>query len=294
MPAYASRVARLPALVLALGLAGASLSACGPDEGNDDLDGPVRKYVAIGDSYTAAPGIGSTDVDDGCLRSANNYPRLVAAKLELNLSDASCSGATSDAVEGSQTNGVGNLEPQISTVDDDTDVITVGIGANDFNLIGRIVVGCPNLARQDPDGQPCTDLDALTGANRVESRLGEVEDHLVGVIDALKQRAPDAQILVVGYPQIFPATKGCEDLPFASGDIAFARSFNTGLNAALSSAAKETDVDYVDVFAATEGHDICGEEPWIAGPKVDGKGLAYHPYAPEQELIARLVTDALS
>ncbi len=288
-----SRVARLPALVLALGLTGALLSACGPDEDGTDTE-PLRKYVAIGDSYTAAPGIGSTDVDDGCLRSANNYPHLVASELKFSLSDVSCSGATSGAVEEQQTNAIGTLEPQIDAVDEDTDVITVGIGANDFNLIGRIVVGCPSLARKTPDGQPCTDLDALTGANRVESRLLEVKDHLVGVITTLQERAPDAQILVVGYPQIFPATKGCVNLGFASGDIAFARAFNTGLNTALSSAAKQTDVVYVDVFGATEGHDICGKDPWVAGAKPEEDGLAYHPYAPEQELIAQLVTDALN
>lgn len=279
--------------MLALGLASASLSACGPGDDTADPIDPVRKYAALGDSYTAAPGIGSSNGDDGCLRSTNNYPHLLAARLDLALDDVSCSGATSEAVEGQQTNGVGVLDPQIEAVDANTEVITVGIGANDFNLIGRVVVNCVRLARTEPDGQPCTDLDALTGNSSVDSRLGEVEDHLVAVLEALRQRAPDAQILVVGYPQIFPATEACENLPLADGDVAFARAFNTGINAALSSAAKKADADYVDVFAATEGRDICGKDPWIAGAKVDGKGLVYHPYAPEQELVADLVAKAL-
>lgn len=286
-------MARLPALVLALGLTSASLSACGPGDDNDDPIDPVRKYAALGDSYTAAPGIGSSNGDDGCLRSTNNYPHLVAARLDLALNDVSCSGATSEAVEGEQTNGMGVLDPQIEAVDNNTELITVGIGANDFNLIGRVVVNCVRLARTEPDGQPCTDLDALTGNSSVDSRLGEVEEHLVGVLQALRERAPDAQILVIGYPQIFPTTKACENLPLADGDVPFAHAFNTGLNAAVSSAAKKADADYVDVFAATKGHDICGKDPWIAGAKVEGKGLVYHPYAAEQEVVARLVEQAI-
>ena len=38
-------------------------------------------YVALGDSFTAAPGIPETDGSDGCLRSSHNYPSLVAEQL---------------------------------------------------------------------------------------------------------------------------------------------------------------------------------------------------------------------
>src|SRR5688572_23797059 len=40
-----------------------------------------RRYVALGDSYTAAPLVPDTDTTNGCLRSTNNYPALVAAAL---------------------------------------------------------------------------------------------------------------------------------------------------------------------------------------------------------------------
>ena len=40
-----------------------------------------QRYVALGDSYTAAPLVPDTDTTNGCLRSTNNYPALVAAAL---------------------------------------------------------------------------------------------------------------------------------------------------------------------------------------------------------------------
>ena len=44
-----------------------------------------QRYVALGDSYTAAPLVPDTDTTNGCLRSTNNYPALVAAALGTEL-----------------------------------------------------------------------------------------------------------------------------------------------------------------------------------------------------------------
>lgn len=280
---------RLIAVLSALGLTGALLSGCLLPRGES---GPT--YVAMGDSYTAAPYIGRLDKRDTCFRSRNNYPHLVADEADLDLTDASCAAATTEAVEGEQRTPQGRVRPpQIEDVDRDTDVVTLGIGANDFNLIGRIIIDCVKVARTVPTGQPCTDLDARAGDDAVDTRLVEMEQRLVAVIEAVRAKAPDAQVLVIGYPQMFPAAGGCPDLPVPAADVAFARRLNVGVNAALSSAATTTGADFVDVFAETEGHDICGDDPWIAGAVAREKGLAYHPYAEEQELVARLVVEAL-
>ena len=42
------------------------------------------KYVALGSSYAAGPGI-PTQSGGICTRSSHNYPNLVAAKLKLSL-----------------------------------------------------------------------------------------------------------------------------------------------------------------------------------------------------------------
>ena len=55
---------------------------------------PYQRYVALGDSFTAAPYVPSTDLAEGCLRSNGNYPSLVAERLDIpTLVDVSCSGA---------------------------------------------------------------------------------------------------------------------------------------------------------------------------------------------------------
>ena len=63
--------------------------------------GRYSPYVAMGDSYTAAPLVPDRH-GDGCLRSSHNYPALVAAALPAELVDVSCSGADSTSLVGVQ------------------------------------------------------------------------------------------------------------------------------------------------------------------------------------------------
>ena len=63
--------------------------------GTSDPEGPTyHHYVAMGDSFTAAPYVPLNDVAYGCNRSSNNYPHLVARALHIDdLKDRSCTGA---------------------------------------------------------------------------------------------------------------------------------------------------------------------------------------------------------
>src|SRR4051794_36739602 len=80
----------------------------------------IATYVALGDSYTAAPFVPTTDLARGCLRSDHNYPALLARSLGAKLRDASCSGATTADARGRQVLGYGDLRsrmrPQIDSV----------------------------------------------------------------------------------------------------------------------------------------------------------------------------------
>ena len=60
-------------------------------------------------------------------------------------------------------------------------------------------------------------------------------------------------------------------------------------------AATATGATYVDVWKASQGHDICSADPWING-SVDhkGKALRYHPFAAEQAAVAELVESTLA
>ena len=259
--------------------------------------GAGDRYVAIGDSYTAAYLTGPTDTSSGgCLRSLANYPHLVAEELDLDLTDVSCGGASTEAVEGGFTALDGSrIDPQLDAIDGGVDLVTISIGANDFNTFGGIVVNCVQVAASDPDGSPCADIaERATGGDTVDRTAERIRGRVLEVIGAVVDKAPEARVVVVGYPQVFPATGSCEQLPLARGDVAFAYDVLRGVTDALESAAEEAGAEYVDVWSASAGHDICGDEPWIAGARpTRTDGTAYHPFPEEQELVGDLVVDQL-
>ena len=63
------------------------------------------------------------------------------------------------------------------------------------------------------------------------------------------------------------------------------------LNEAVEAAADEAGVEYVDVAAASKGHDVCSEVPWINGKRDDPEtGAAmYHPTPEGQAGVAKLL-----
>ena len=259
-----------------------SSPSASPSAGTSDYP----TYVALGDSYTSAPLVPETDASQGCLRSTGNYPSLVAAGLAGTvLTDVSCAGADSFSLVGVQRTFDGGAQPpQLQAVTEDTSLVTLSMGGNDFGLFSTFVGGCAQVAQTDPTGSPCTDV-ASGNATQV---LRKIEQRVASAIEGIRGRAPDARILVVGYPQIVPqGDRSCPELPIADGDLPFARTLNEGLADALEEAAATAEVEYVDVYAATEGHDICADDPWIAGREtVDGQALAFHPFAAEQQAVA--------
>lgn len=250
---------------------------------------PVIQYVAMGDSYTAAPLVPPTDTSTICLRSERNYPALVTEGLPgARLTDVSCSGATTLNVTTLQESQTGAVPPQLRALRAGTDLVTIGLGGNDEALFGTMLVRCTQLARQQPQGTPCAD----ELEDGVDGTLDRTRENLAEVVAQVRERAPDAQVLLVGYPQIVPESGTCADLPLAAGDYPFVRTVNERLTRAVALAAEDADADYVDVWTPSEGHDICGAEPWINGrvTKVT-TALAYHPLAVEQQAVADLVLE---
>ena len=92
-----------------------------------------------------------------------------------------------------------------------------------------------------------------------------------------------------------PEEGTCQQLPLKPGDYPYARRINEGLNVALEAAADEVGATFIDMFPVTEGHDICGKEPWIAGAEVmtGRRATPWHPYPEESEAVARLVLEEL-
>jgi lysophospholipase L1-like esterase len=254
------------------------------------------EYVAIGDSYTSAPANGPATAARGCLQTTTNYPHQVAARLGLKLHDVSCGGASTRELTGPQATGPLRQRPQADALSRATDLVTLSLGANDLGILRAVIVSCVGLGIQDPLGAPCERADTESGDSTLRKDMRVIEQALVDAIELVAHQAPGARIVVVGYPQFFPsAEEPCAQLPLARGDYAFARRFNTGLVRSQQRAAERTGVEYLDVFTASRGHDMCAPDPWIAGlhpTRTDA--MPYHPYPEEQRLVADLLVDLLS
>lgn len=276
--------------VLVLGLA-----ACGETDAATSEIGPGDEYVALGDSYTAARLTGPAAPSTWCRQSSTNYPRQIAEATGATLRDVSCGGSATGALFRPRKRAHDTVPPQLDALSSDTDLVTLRIGANDHALFRRLVRTCVEAALTSADPAPCQTDDTASGTSRLAGELIEIEHRIRAAIDEIRQRAPRARVLAIGYPDIVPESGNCEQLPLADGDYAFGHAVNIGLNRAIRSAAEDAGIGYVDVYAATAGHDICAEEPWVAGAlAAQGHATPYHPYPEEQEATATAVLAALA
>lgn len=251
-----------------------SPSATPSGPGPDDV-----QYVALGDSYAAAPGVPATDQAGGCFRSDSNYAHVLAEAADLYLTDVTCSGATSDDV----------VNKQVPALSADTDLVTIGTGGNDFGLFSTILQSCLSFGDGELTGAPCTD--ALT--TQIEQVGPGIEATIGAALDAVTAAAPAAEVYVVGYPALLPETGTCPDVaPFAPADYPLLTTIIRGLSDALQAAAEERDLTFVDVYDASIGHDVCSDDPWINGAAVAPDGtIPFHPFAQEQAAVAALIED---
>ncbi|NYJ03079.1 lysophospholipase L1-like esterase [Nocardioides thalensis] len=258
---------------------------------------PVRagdRYVAMGDSYTAAPRIGPTDDEStGCTQSTNNYPHLLAAELDLELEDVSCGGAITASIEqGQVTYKNAQLDPQIDALTEATDLVTISIGANDERIYGDLIRFCVQRAT-DPEGAPCTEADAAGGELSVEARIDRMEERIVDVLAGITAEAPEARVVFVGYPQFAPDER-CAQFPIGAGDVEFAQRVNELLVLAQERAAAEAGVEFLDLYELTEGHHFCADDPWVAGLHPTAPAITYHPYLKEQQVAAEALAELVS
>lgn len=242
----------------------------------------------MGDSYTAAPFVPLTDVADGCFRSSNNYPHLVARALHIDdLQDRSCSGAQTYHLPEPQITAPGtSVAPQFAALSADTDLVTVSIGANNGGLYARIATVCRKMRKTCRLHDQRATLDAI---------VDRLHPELVSTLEQIEERAPDARVLLISYPRLLPARGDCPLLPrMRSQDRATFRTINLRLRDEMRSAAEETGVEFVDFYRASLGHDVCSAHPWIQGRVGSARrGAALHPLAAGQEAVARLVVGIL-
>jgi hypothetical protein len=275
-------------LALVIGIAGCSSSvssSAGPSAAPAPTAAPLTgKYVALGSSFAAGPGISPVD-DRTCARSTMNYPHQVAAQLGLQLVDVSCSSATTANFDGPQ----GSVPPQLDAVTPDTALVTIAMGGTDIGYSGSSLA-CYPLAQK---GQACH----LPTPDATAQSAATMTDSLAAAIGKVQQKAPNARIFVVGYLDVYPdPARSCEpDNPISDDDSTTIGNMGKVLNDAMRAAADRGHVPFIDAYAASKGHDICSgrNTRWVEGAVVENPGFTYHPNAAGMTEYTKLVTDAV-
>jgi hypothetical protein len=241
-------------------------------------DGPLR-YVAMGDSYSAASGVLPVDptAPPQCLRSTANFAHVIAARTGAALTDVTCGAAQTRDYFESQHPGVA---PQLDALSRDTELVTMTIGGNDNNTFISAIVQCgvagaATLGR----GSPCKDRYGSSFADDIRDTTYPA---LVRALKAVHRRAPAAEVAILGYPWILPERVGCfEKMPVARGDVPYLRGIQALLNRKVRRAAEATGSTYVNLNKVSEGHDAC--QPvgtrWVEPVLTSTNPVVVHPNA---------------
>lgn len=282
-----TRIAKLllPGTVLALGVVLATPAGAAPAESPYAAEPLFDSYVALGDSYAAGPLIPlQKGTPAGCLRSNRNYPSLVAQTGRVpDFRDVSCSGGTTEDLFTPQVTQLGTNPPQLDALVPDTAGVTLSIGGNDIGF-ATIISECAARSPRAPLGAACRDFyTGSDGGDELATRIEETAPKVAAALAAIAERAPDAEVYLVGYPAILPDEgPGCFPVvPFSAGDVAYLRDTEKALNAMLAEQAAEAGVTYVDTYDRFVGHDVCTPPgtKWIEGLVPTAPAAPVHPNA---------------
>jgi lysophospholipase L1-like esterase len=260
-------------LVLVLATSGALASTAPAPSGAQPAPPPTyHDYVALGDSYTADVLMGPLPpttqfVPLGCAQSKDDYPHQVAKLLHVAaFHDASCGSATTNNM--TQPQGVplnGTAPPQFDALNANVDLVTVGIGGNDVGFVNE-AESCLNLVSVPVPGAPeglggsCAARFTAGGVDQIDQAIKATAPKVASMLEGIRQRAPNARILLVNYLDAVPLDgKGCwsPDVPVQSEDLAYLAAKFVEMNQMLGWMATLEHVQVVDTFTPTIGHDVC-------------------------------------
>ncbi|MFG2331864.1 SGNH/GDSL hydrolase family protein [Streptomyces sp. NPDC048604] len=239
--------------VLALTGAGAAQAA----------ESAALDYVALGDSYSSGVGAGSYDSASGsCKRSTKAYPVLWKnANAPSSFAFTACSGAvTSDVTAG-----------QLGPLSTATDLVSITIGGNDAGFADVMTT--------------CVLQSEATCINRVNQAKSYVTNTLPGRLDsvynAIRAKAPNARVVVLGYPRFYKLSGSCV-AGLSENERAAINGGSDHLNAAVAKRAADHGFTFASVVPAFTGHEICSGSAWLHSVNWLNIGESYHPTASGQ------------
>lgn len=170
-------------------------------------------------------------------------------------------------------------------------LVTVSIGGNDAGF-SSVLVKCSRASHKR----------CYRGKTKATILLGilGLKDKLSAAYAAVHARAPQARIIVAGYPNLFPA-RSCRRLRtvFSPRSQRFLRRAGGVLDRTIAQAAADAGVQFVDVRPAFAHHELCSEHEWIhfvVAPRprrLSGSMGSFHPNAAGQRAYARVLRHVL-
>jgi lysophospholipase L1-like esterase len=214
-------------------------------------------YVALGDSYSS--GVGSPGQVGLCLRSPNGYPgQWAAANSPKSFTNLACSGATTSDV----------LSSQIPLLSSSAELISITIGGNDAGF-APTVLSCE------------VSTDAACAAT-VASAETTIQQSLPAELDAtyaaIKNKAPNAKVVVLDYPLLFDTSKSSCGLGGMS--LAKRRVLNDGaqtLDTLIQARVQAAGFRYGEVRGTFAGHGICSSTPYLNNLTILPPTNSFHP-----------------
>jgi lysophospholipase L1-like esterase len=212
-------------------------------------------YVAMGDSYASGVGTASSNLDDRCDRSTYAYPALLAKqRVDTTLRFVACSGATTADV----------LATQVGALDESTTIVTISVGGNDLGF-GDLISECIQW-----------DCNALLRASRdtTESTLAPRLDR---VYDAIRSRAPDATVVVLGYPRLFSRSACFGTAGLTAAERTNANLLSDEIDRVTAARAAAAGFTFASTVVPFTGHAICAGAAWVNGLNILRTGESFHP-----------------
>ncbi|MGW3953258.1 SGNH/GDSL hydrolase family protein [Streptomyces sp. NPDC004752] len=252
---------RLAALTLAVAALCLAVPAAPSAYAADGDLAAAGKYVALGDSYAVAPGTREYDnPSDPCRRGPSTYSRLWAAQHpSYSFVEASCSGATAADLTSQQV-------PQLTA---DTTLVTVQVGGNDVGFVD-VLTHCILTF----DDQDC--IDGVEAAKAVATT--SLPGALANTYAAIRAKAPNATVVVVGYPRLYTIGGNCGILGLSDRERTALNSAADTLASVTANEAAKAGFTFLDPRAAFDPHTICSPGPvWVTSLEWDKINESYHP-----------------
>jgi lysophospholipase L1-like esterase len=218
-------------------------------------------YVALGDSYSSGTGTRDYIADgSGCQRSTAAYPSLVAAARGYALNFRACSGAKVADVS----------TTQLSALSASTAYVTISVGGNDAGFADVLTECATPWWAGDCDGA-IDDAQAFID-NTLPGRLGTL-------YASIRSKAPNARVVVVGYPRIFMGEDCNAATWFSPAEEARLNQTADLLNSRTQTAASARGFSFANPTSRFIGHAVCDDVEWINGLS-SPISESYHPNKP--------------